>query len=308
MSIDKRLVESFGDKIKPDLKAGFTDYKSGSELEFIDDFLDVLDNVGAKGGGQHLHVKAKKSHGYPRVSFDTGISSHPKVSDEIVGQLENKNPEMADLLVILNVYEKGSVAYRQAFFSQTKCVKNVKVGYQYWDIDSTQYFFMRAKPQFKLDYTASTKSFDVAQTPSSAFNYSFVGDVHRPFFYRPNNMRKYMRTMSGYHRFQYGTNPVSGFRFTISVLKLLLYGRYGKRFNDGSEFYDLIHEIYTHATLNVSKSSSTLPDGGTIPSNSNSPGGMGIVQVSVDSDYWFDGEFPPPSPEGGLRVENISSE
>ncbi|WP_141463171.1 hypothetical protein [Salinadaptatus halalkaliphilus] len=119
-------------------------------------------------------------------------------------------------------------------------------------------------------------------------------------------MDKYMKKMSRYHRFIYGTNPVSGFRLPISVLKTLLYGRYGQRFEDGSKFYDLIYEIYEHATLDDSNSTSVLPDGG-VESMNNINSGMGIVEINVDADGTFDGEIPPPN-ENDLRIEKISRE
>lgn len=304
MPIKPDLIDAFGREIKPRLEDGFDNYDSGNEINFLNDFLSELDNIVVGAAGQHLHTKVKKIHGYPQADFNTNVRSHPHVDDDIINQIEDKTPEIADLLVILNVYENSSVKYRRAFFSQTKCVDKVKTGYQYWKVDATQYYFLRAKPSFELDYDDSGESFDLSGIRSSALNYSFVGNIHRPFFYRPENMPKYFRSMSNYQKFVYGTNSVMGFRLPISVLKTLLYGRFGEEFGDNSELYKLISEIYQHATLSDSDSTQVLTDGG----NTTLMGSrMGIVEINVDTDGSFGSELPPPS-DNDLRVENISQE
>ena len=126
MTVSKQLIDEFGKVIKPKLRNGLDNYNTGQEKFFIKDIVNKLDNVVASSASQHLHVKAKNIHGYPQADFDTSIKTHPQVSDNIVEQLDSKTPEIADLLVIANVYERGSIVYRQAFFSQSKCIKDEK--------------------------------------------------------------------------------------------------------------------------------------------------------------------------------------
>lgn len=302
MSIKNDLIDKFGREIKPHLESGFDNYNRGSEEAFIHDILNTLDNIVIKAGGQHLHTKTKNIHGHPQAKFDTNNPSHSMIDSSIIDQIEDKTPEIADLLVILNIYEGGMVKSRRAFFSQAKCVRKVKTGYQYWKIDSTQYYFLRAQPSFSLNYKGSKQTFDLSDIRSSVFNYSFVGNVHRPFFYRPGNMTEYFRSMSNHQRFVYGTNPVMGFRLLISILKNLLHGNFGQEFDDNSTLYNLISEIYTHATLNDSSSTQALPDGGNVAQRNDS--GMGIVEINVGVEGSSDEDFPP-DPTGDLRIESI---
>ena len=109
--------------------------------------------------------------------------------------------------------------------------------------------------------------------------------------------------MTGYHRFVYGTNPVLGFRLPISIFKLLLHNQYGQRFDDAMEMYSLIAEIYKHATLDHSSSSSILPDGGQLTAGVDGSG-MGIIEVNVETDSDIREEIPPNS-ETDLRLANI---
>jgi hypothetical protein len=256
----KGLVDNFGGKIGPDLKQDFDTYSSGNEIPFIDDTVNLLDTIWAGDGQQSLYVKCKKAH------------ASPKITSSVL----SKSIELADLLVVVNFYRNNNIFYRQGFFSQTKCMKRSRTGYITFELDKVQFNFLSERPRFQLDYKGSDADFDVSESAPSFLNYSLVSDVHRPFFYNPNDMYDYIDERTYDYRFVYGKNPVLPQRRMLTVLKNTVRGRYGEDFSHGDREYNLIDEVYSHAKLPRSSSDNTIADGGQAE--------FAIVEISVDTD------------------------
>lgn len=277
MAANKQVVDRFGEEVAGKLRTDFDSYSSGEEREFISDIVTLLDNIVLSAGGQHMHVKTKNIDRTPQVEFPIPT----KIDMPEDGQRYTR--ELADILFIANFFENGSVKHRQALISQSKCMKSRKVGYLDWKIDLYQYVLLNSLPPFELDYKKSSKTFKFTPGSSRLFNYSFVSDTHRPFFYRPHQMTDYMVNTSNNKTttFRHGTNPVTGLRLLLSILKRFLRGAYGEEFRDKSQEYELINEIYTHAPLSDSNSSTKLPDGGI--EDDGPPTGV-VVQFDVNLD------------------------
>lgn len=292
MAANKQIVDDFGDIIADELRTNFASYNSGEEREFISDVIPLLDNIVLHSGGQTLHAKTKNIDRTPKVEYE--IPDHVDMPDD------NKKyrRELADLLLVANFFENGSVKHRQALISQSKCMKKREVGYVDWKIDLYQFVLLNSLPPFELDYKASDERFNFSPNSTRLFNYSFVSNAHRPFFYRSSQMEEYMINTSGNKTttFRHGTNPVTGLRLMLSILKRFLRGAYGEKFQSGSKEYNLLDEIYTHAPLSDSKSSNVLPDGG-----EETPPPEGVIiqfDVNLDGDQSSFDEMD----EGGLRL------
>lgn len=113
-------------------------------------------------------------------------------------------------------------------------------------------------------------------------------------------MEEYMIRTEGSQTttFRHGTNPVTGLRLMLSILKRFLRGAYGEQFDDNSREYDLLSEIYEHAPLSDSNSANIMPDGGQNEGEPSSPGV--IVQFDINLDR--DGENFNQMDKGGLRL------
>lgn len=269
-SASEPLIQNFGDKIAPRLERGdFTTYSSGEELPFLKDIVEYLDSTYARHQNQTIFTKCKYAHGSPMVTFST-LSSFGKQS-----------VELGDILLVCTFWRNKSVTGRQAFVSQTKCQKWKSPGRMYWTLRDHQHELLVNRPEFKLDYTAATTLYDLSAVNNSFLNYSFVGDIHRPFFYMASDMEPFIDASNAEMRFYYGRNPPSSNRYLLSTVKNTLRERYGASFSAGDTVYELIDEIYRRAKLDRSHSVNQLPpytDGGQ-PSD-----GFAIVSVNVDTD------------------------
>lgn len=267
--IPRALIEDYASQINDSLKNNFDNYPPGNELPFIKDAVELLDNIWATDGVQYLiHSKTKYAHSSPMVVFE-GIEEY-----------EKEYIELADILVVVNFYFGDEVYHRQGFFSQTKCIKNSNKGYATWEVEKTQYRFLNNRPKLQLINKKSSKWFNLSETTNSFLNYSFVGNIHRPFFYTPVDMEEFFYERKHDYRFNYGLNPPSAQRYFLTVLKKLIRWQYGGAFRETDDEYDLIKEIYNVSKLPKSKSKNKMADGGT-------NGGFGIVEVSVDSGGYF---------------------
>lgn len=269
-SAPEQLIQKFGDKIAPKLERGdFTTYSSGQELPFLEDIVEYLDSTYARHHTQTIFAKCKYAHGSPMVTYST-LSSFGKQS-----------VELGDILLACTFWRDKSVAGRQAFVSQTKCQKWKSPGRMYWTLGDHQHELLANRPEFKLDYTDATTRYDLSAVNKSFLNYSFVGDIHRPFFYTAPDMEAFIDTSNAETRFYYGRNPPSSNRYLLSTVKNTLRERYGESFSAGDTVYELIDEIYRRAKLDRSQSVNQLPrytDGGH-PSD-----GFAIISVNVDTD------------------------
>lgn len=266
----KTLVTEFGRKIESPLKSGkFSDYASGDEIPFINDAVDLLDGIYAYDGQQILNVKCKKAHSSPMVEFPN-LTNYDKTK-----------VELGDLLFVFNFWEDQTVIRRQAFINQSKCMKDRSPGILYWEIDESQYELLHERPKFELEHNTASEVHDLSGSVGSFFNYSFVSDVHRPFFYKTGDMQDYIDDSYTTPRFYYGRNPPNGNRYLYAVLRAGLRNQYGASFTKGDPEYTLLEEIYEHATLNQSKTAnsiSTYTDGG------RPNGEFGIVNIDVSTD------------------------
>ena len=269
-SAPEPLIRKFGDKIAPKLeRGGFTTYSSGQELPFLKDIVEYLDNTYARHQNQTIFAKCKYAHGSPLVAYST-LSSSGKQS-----------VELGDILLVCTFWRNKSVAGRQAFVSQTKCQKWNSPGRMYWTLRDHQHKLLATRPEFKLDYSDATTWYDLSAVNKSFLNYSFVGDIHRPFFYTAPDMEPFIDASNAETRFYYGRNPPSSNRYLLSTVKNTLRERYGVSFSANDTVYELIGEIYRRAKLDRSHSVNQLPpytDGGQ-PSD-----GFAIVSVDVDTD------------------------
>lgn len=269
-SASEPLIQNFGDKIAPRLEGGdFTTYSSGEELPFLKDIVEYLDGTYARHQNQTIFAKCKYAHGSPMVTYST-LSSFGKQS-----------VELGDILLVCTFWRNKSVAGRQAFVSQTKCQKWKSPGRMYWTLRDHQHELLVNRREFQMDYKDATTKYDLSAVNKSFLNYSFVGDVHRPFFYTSPGTEPFIDSSNAETRFYYGRNPPSSNRYLLSIVKNSLRERYGASFSIGDTIYELIDEIYRRAKLDRSHSVNQLPpytDGGQ-PS-----GGFAIVSINVDTD------------------------
>ncbi|WP_276260618.1 hypothetical protein [Haloglomus litoreum] len=264
------LVQDFASQIEDQLKNEYDEYGPGTEEEFIDDVVDLLDNIWATDGTQYLiHSKSKELHQSPYISF-YGINNFPR-----------KYIELGDILVIVNFHLGNRVIHRQGFISQVKCIRNSDKGYATWEVDKTQFHFVKERPKFCLQFDPQAGPYDLSETTQTFLNCSFVSDVHRPFLYAPADMDEFMREMANEHRFNYGLNPPSPQRYLLTTLKRLIRRRYGTEYESASPEFDLIKDIYRYGNLGSSTTRNKITDGGQV---SDDGAGFGIIELTVLDD------------------------
>ncbi len=264
------LIQDFASQIDDQLKDNYDEYGPGTEEEFIEDIIDLLDNIWATDRTQYLiHSKSKELHQSPYISF-YGINNFPKTYIEL-----------GDILVVVNFHLANRIVHRQAFISQVKCIRNSDKGYATWDVDKTQFYFVKQRPKFCLHFDPQAGPYDLSGTTQTFLNCSFISDVHRPFLYAPADMDKFMREMANEHRFNYGLNPPSPQRYLLTTLKRLIRRRYGTEYASGSPEFDLIKDIYRYGNLGSSTTQNKIADGG---QETDDNAEFGIIEVNVLGD------------------------
>jgi len=108
--MDHRISDGLIDKLRSRLpKIEEQVYKQfENEVNFIDIAVQQLDNISCSFGSQSARIQVKELHQSPYVTFD-----RPEYVPE-------RNPELGDILYILNFFESGQVVERRASIAQAK--------------------------------------------------------------------------------------------------------------------------------------------------------------------------------------------
>lgn len=268
--VPKEAVDDYCGKIESSLKSGrFEGYCSGSEESFLYDIRRLFDrNVGNSSIG-FVYSKCKELHQSPYVSYDD------------IGNHGCQSVELADIMFIITYYYGGSIASRQAHFSQSKCMKKQKEGYLYWEINSAQHELLEERPEFQIEKKGASAKHDLSGCNESLLNYSFASNFHRPFFYKAKDMEPMLDETYSTTRFYIGKNPPIGTRYLYPVTRQSLVQRYGSQFGKGDAVYDLVKSVYEFGKLTKTRSPNSLQgvtDGG------NRSSGLTIVNIEVDGD------------------------
>jgi len=146
--------------------------KFDDEVNFIDIAVQQLDNISCSAGSQSARIQVKELHQSPYVTFD-----RPEY-------VPNTNPELGDLLYILNFFESGQVVERRASIAQAKFKKG-KHGRRtdrVWKPDLHQFYLLDNLPDFEFVWKDANESFSIEKEKKSLTTYIFASNFLPPFF------------------------------------------------------------------------------------------------------------------------------
>lgn len=250
------------------------------EEDFIDATVDTLDGFSEERFGQAIEMKAKKMHPTPKVDFNGPNWDDNPRSQRATDWINNTSAELADIMVILNVFVGDIVTNRRITVSQTKFSKEKKNNEWKWKIKMHQYYLLHELPEITFVVPATGGRFTLEPKNRSFTTYSFASDFHHAFFNTTEKMRNYMSSTQGIQSTTYDPTPDAPYGFQVfhGMLKRFVLGMYGEKFKIGDSIYELLEHIYEHNSFDRSVSSDVLSDGGRVDYNDS---GMAIIQIDV---------------------------
>lgn len=294
MLIEKGLLNEFGNEIEKFRGSEFARFEE--EVQFIDKTIDVLDDINISRSGQSLRTKVKKYHSEPG-RWLTVCYNRPK-------WVKDSDPELADLLFVVNYHDSTGIKERRAMLSQAKHTSGEKDNKKAWNwpIKMHQYILLHGVPIFLITRpnhgSLYSRLFWIRPQKKSFVNFSFASNFKLPFFYSVGEMDAYLKTKRGTKETQFdqeikGDRPAN-VQYLYPIVKRFLTGSWGERFVYRDSIFSLIDRIYELIEFSQSQSANSLPDGGEqeVPEDGRV---FGIVQFDI-------------GPEGTNFEENDSEE
>jgi hypothetical protein len=259
----------------------------GKEEDFIDEAVDTLDDFDEGIDGQSLQMKAKKMHPSPKVDFPGPSWDSSTQARKAATWIENKQAELADILLIVNRFRGGTVEERRVSLSQTKFSKQSSSSPMKWTVKMHQYHLLYEFPEIEFVEPSTGEKFDYDPERKSFATYSFASDFDHGFFNTTEKMRDFMSSTEGVKSTIYDPTPDAPYGFQVfrGILKRALLGMYGEPFEAGDELSQMIRHMFEESTFERSDSQnqlaegsdSALSDGGEVEEDS----GTAVIQIDV---------------------------
>lgn len=254
----------------------------GEEEDFIDIAVLGLDGLQCGTTDQSAAIQVKEMHQSPYVTFDRP------------DWVRSTNPEMADLLYIVNIWDGTQIVERRASLSQAKFTKESDNEWESrrWKIQMHQYYFLHEQPEFCFNWKRADEDFEIEPENKSFVTYSFASDFLPPFFQPTKTMRRYMyETDTDPAEFSFPRKRPWVVEQYNSVLQKLVERQYGEAFERGDKIYKLFKYMFSEQRDSTFTSSRTkneivddsddiISDGGYEDPNS----GLQVVFIDVSLD------------------------
>ena len=257
--------------------------KFDEEEDFIDKTVDTLDGFYEGSTGQALEMKAKKMHPSPKVDFQGPDWNDTAQARRAAKWIDQKNAELADILVVSNRFLGNTVVNRRVMLSQTKFSKKSSKNSWKWKVKMHQYHLLHELPEIEFTEPPTGRRFNLEPENKSFTTYSLASDFHHGFFNSTEKMRDFMTSTRGIKTTTYDPTPDApyGFQVFYGMLKRFVLGMYGETFEVGDSVSGMIRHIYEHASFDRSVSSNMLSDGG-YPYYDDP--GLAIIQIDIGLD------------------------
>jgi len=288
MELNDSLRKEVYDHIDQVKKWDHSDFDE--EEDFIDKTVDTLDDFNEGSGGQSLQMKAKKMHPSPKVDFPGPGWKSSTQARRAAKWIENKQAELADILLLVNRFRGGTVEERRASLSQTKFSKQSSSSPMKWTVKMHQYHLLYEFPEIEFVEPSTGEKFDYDPERKSFATYSFASDFDHGFFNTAEKMRDFMSSTEGVKSTTYDPTPDApyGFQVLRGILKRALLGMYGEPFEADDELAEMIEHMFEEsgfdrgdsrdALADTADGDSALPDGGHANDDDS---GTAVVQIDV---------------------------
>jgi len=276
----------------PDIPRGVYQ-KFTHETDFIDIAVQQLDKIQCSVGNQSVRIQVKELHQSPYIRY-----SRPSF-------VRDTNPELGDILYIINYFESKSVVERRMTIAQAK----FKTGDfdnrkdRVWKVQMHQFCLLDKLREFRFNWKGADKKFTINNKNKSLTTYIFASDFLPPFFQTVARSKWYLYDQqSDPTKYTLPREEPWEVNMYTNQLMSLIKRQYGQAFEPGEELYDMIKYMFDNqrsATFTsgrstsdiVDKSGDPVPDGGGEDSAS-APMNVVIVDVSLDNEL-----FGPDSPD-----------
>ncbi|NEU59218.1 hypothetical protein [Halorussus sp. MSC15.2] len=298
-AVSTQLLQELESRL-PDIPEGV--YQTFThETDFIDIAVQQLDYIHCSTGTQSARIQVKELHQSPYIRY-------PRPS-----YIRDTNPELGDILYIVNYFESGQVVERRASIAQAKFTKGSYDNRKdrVWKTQMHQFHLLDTLRNFRFDWKDADKRFTITDKNKSLTTYIFASNFLPPFFQTVDRSKWYL-----YDKESDPTKytlprqePWDVNKYTNQVLSLIR-RQYGQAFEQGDTLHELITYMFDHQrpkTFTSGRSSNSLvnqsgdpiPDGGETESASN-PMKVVLIDVGLDTTS-FDSDTPNDINEEELK-------
>ena len=283
-TIDQKVYESFK-----------------KEEDFIDIAVRQLDNINCSEDGQSIRIQVKEMHQSPYVIYES-----PKF-------VRDKNPELADILYIVNYFKSGEVIERRASFAQAKFKKGKYDNWddRRWEIPMHQFYLLDWMRDFEFVWKGANKTFTFEDHNKSFTTYIFASNFLPPFFQTVNRSKWYMYDLASdptYYTLP-RRSPWDVDEYSNRIVSLID-RKYGEAFSEGDMVFELVQYMFENQrestftksrTRNdiIDESGEPLTDGGE-PNNNHPKMLVVFVDIGLDTTIFSDTEFDQEAEIDGL--------
>jgi hypothetical protein len=288
--VSDQLIKKIKSRL-PDIPEGV--YQTFThETDFIDIAVQQLDNIRCSTGTQSARIQVKELHQSPYIRY-----SRPKY-------IRDTNPELGDILYILNYFESGEIIERRASIAQAKFTKGSYDNRKdrVWKVQMHQFYLLDKLRDFRFNWKDATKRFTLTDVNKSLTTYIFASNFSPPFFQTVDRSKWYLYNKQ--------TDPT---KFTLprkdpwdvdkytERLVDLIERQYGQKFGPSDDLYEMFEYMFEQQRSNTftsSRSSNNItdesgdpvPDGGEKES-ADDP--MKVVFIDIGLDTTVFGEDNP---------------
>ena len=280
--VSPQLIQEIESRL-PDIPEGvYQDFSH--ETDFIDIAVKQLDNIQCSTNAQSARIQVKELHQSPYIRY-----SRPKY-------IRDTNPELGDILYILNYFESGRIIERRASITQAKFTSGDygKRKDRVWKVQMHQFHLLDTLNNFRFDWKDEDDRFTIDKQNKSLTTYIFASDFLPPFFQTVKRSKWYL--------YDEGSDPT---KYTLprkepwdtdeyfERILSMVRREYGQAFEPGDDLYDMLYYMFDKqrdATFTSGRSADSLvdnsgdpvPDGGESESTG-SPMKVVFIDIGLDA-------------------------
>jgi hypothetical protein len=152
------------------------------EEKFIDIAVRQLDGLNGESNSQSFRIQVREMHQSPYMNYNRP------------SYVSDKNPELADILYIINFFKSGQVVERRCSLAQAKFTQEDgdKWASRRWDVEMHQYELLDRLKEMEFTWKGADREFTLEGQNRSFTTYIFASDFLPPFFQNVNRVNRYL--------------------------------------------------------------------------------------------------------------------